>query len=180
MSTKYFVFGALALVVLAACSSGDQVPATPNAGTAEASIPAAETELPHRPGGETSGRGSFYSPLPSDAIRFSFPFHIRGDRYYKVDDVMRRGLVFEFLRGDSSVVWDMLSQDLGGAGYRAIGSPRMDPNGRKIQAFALEGAPRLTVAISDALPDDPANPEAKGQIWINWEVESSQGAAEVP
>src|SRR3546814_4370853 len=66
--------------------------------------------------------------------------------------------------------WGSVVDSLAAAGYRPIGSPKTESNGRKIQGFTKDGQPRLTVAISDDPTENPANPDAKGQIWVNWEV----------
>src|SRR3546814_3606366 len=94
---------------------------------------------------------SFYSPFPDDKIRFDFPFHLKADRFYETGTppVARRGLVLEFLEGSAESNWGSVVDSLAAAGYRPIGSPKTESNGRKIQGFTKDGQPRLTVAISD-------------------------------
>lgn len=180
MPLKNLLFGAMAVILATACSGSD--PEIAHSEVGSATTPSTALNTGEAPDQTNQIRSSFYSPLPNEKIRFSFPFHIRADRFYKTDEgKTRRGVVFEYLDGESDGVWDALVSDLGSSGYEPVGAPRVEANGRQIQAFIAENAPRLTVAISGGVPDAPSNPEAKGQIWINWEVEPGLGAvAEVP
>lgn len=149
-----------ALVLVAACSGGDnQSVAT---GQKDPVVTKA-AESPFCPGAST-----FYSPLPDDTIRFKFPFHLARDRIYKVDNgAVRRGLMLEYLDGSPEQIWMQVRESLAVAGYNTAADASA---GNKGAAFSKKGKPSLFANVSQGPVASPSNPEAKGTIWISWQL----------
>src|SRR3546814_776280 len=141
------------MLLTTGCSGQEELPVTSAVFPERSSVAQKQSEI--------IMSSSFYSPFPDDKIRFDFPFHLKADRFYETGTppVARRGLVLEFLEGSAESNWGSVVDSLAAAGYRPIGSPKTESNGRKIQGFTKDGQPRLTVAISDDPTENPANPD---------------------
>lgn len=174
---KLRIFLVSAIVFSAACS-GPKQPVAQDA-SAVAQDASAKAELsqscPETP--------PFYSPLPDTSLKFNFPFHLKSDRIYAAGNgEARRGIVLEFLDGDSEQTWSSLDASLIAAGYAPAAEIKVDQAGKKQRPYSKNGAPGLSIAVSSDPSTNPANPDAKGVIWISWRLTppAANGATSPP
>lgn|SRR3546814_163062 len=155
---------AVVLTVLSACSD-DAVP-QPDATQADSSVVAADASM--EPAAIPECPKAFYSPLPDSAIHFDFPFQIARDRVYTSDaDVTRRGLGIEYLESDAAQIWSRVNEAMSNAGFTPAGEVTGELQGN----FSKSGVPTIFISVKPEVAGKPSNPDAKGSIWISWQLE---------
>lgn len=146
-------------IFMASCSSQNSSPqaAAPRDGAISASVK----------GCASSG---LYAPIPG--FNLSIPVHMRSDKIYtKKDGEVRRGVMLEYLQGDADSALSAVAKAFGDMGYLSKGPPSTDGIGQIRQQFQKDGK-GLFLGVSPEPGKSPANPEAKGTIWISWQLQA--------
>lgn len=123
--------------------------------------------------------GALYSPIPGFAL--SVPVHMRTDKIYKKKGgEVRRGVMLEYLEGDTASAYQAVAAGFTALGYAGKKSPapQADKNGVIKQEFLKSGEKSVYMVISPKPGKKPSNPEAKGTVWLSWQLSPPTAAPE--
>lgn len=155
---------AASILLLATACAGEAPPVTQAASTPDGTTAAVAGAKP------SDCPAPFYSPLPDAAIRFDFPFHLHLDRIYRPEGgELRQRVVLEYLQGDAAGAWRGVEKAMKAAGYRRVGPEPTDFRA----TFTKSGMRSLFIDTSGGRPEVPANPKARGTVWISWSLDGT-------
>src|SRR3546814_10664254 len=102
------------------------------------------------------------------AIHFGCQVQISRDRDYTSDAyVTRRVLVIEYLESDAAQIWSRVNEAMSNSGF----TPAGEVTGELQDNFSKSGVPTIFISVKPEVAGKPSNPDAKGSIWISWQLE---------
>ena len=116
---------------------------------------------------------SGYLPLPGGLQPFTTAYHIRSDRFRtNRHGAVRRRVVYEFMAGDMASVLAEVESAMQKSGYAA--KAQVEGKGGVFTIpFSKKRSPRLRVQFISDVGAEPANPDAKFLVVVDWQVKAA-------
>ena len=113
-----------------------------------------------------------YKPLPG-GLELGLDGHMRSDRIFKdKKGATRRRVTYEMLKGSRQDAIDTVEAVMENNGYAAE-SRRDSENGDIALPYKKSKSPRLWVKFKEDVGKNPANPEAKYLVLVEWQVKAA-------